>query len=117
MEKVITCINCPVGCRLTVTLENDQVTKVTGNTCIRGDKYARQECIAPERMITAVVPVADRSMPLSVKTARPVPKKLISACMQALADVTVTAPVRIGDVILPNVCGTGVDVIATRGIE
>lgn len=117
MEQVITCINCPVGCRLTVTLEDGQVTKVTGNTCIRGEKYARQETIAPERMITAVVPVEGSSCPLSVKTKQPVPKRLIADCMRALSGVTAKAPVHIGDVVLANVCGTGVDVIATRNID
>ena len=63
----ITCINCPVGCRLSVTLENGQVTSVTGNTCTRGEIYARQECVDPQRMVTAVIPVAGSAMPLSVQ--------------------------------------------------
>ena len=75
----ITCINCPVGCRLSVTLENGQVTSVTGNTCKRGEIYARQECVDPQRMVTAVIPVA-------------------------------------GSVVLANVCGTGVDIIATKSV-
>ena len=50
MEQTITCINCPVGCRMTVTIEDGKVTNVTGNVCPRGKKYAEQECIAPERI-------------------------------------------------------------------
>lgn len=116
MEQTITCINCPVGCRMTVTIEDGQVTAVTGNTCKRGEKYAHQECIAPERMVTAVIPVAGSAMPLSVKTRTPIPKKLIGQCMAALADVALTAPVKAGSVVLSDVCGTGVDVIATKSV-
>lgn len=112
----ITCINCPVGCRLSVELENGQVVSVTGNACKRGDTYARQECVDPQRMVTAVIPVEGSAAPLSVKTRTPIPKKLIDACMQALADVKLTAPVQAGSVVLPNVCGTGVDVIATKSV-
>lgn len=117
MEQIITCISCPVGCRMTVTLENGAFVSVTGNTCKRGEVYARQECVAPERMVTAVIPVKGAAMPLSVKTRTPIPKAKINACMQALAQVEITAPVHMGDVVLPDVCGTGVDIIATKSVE
>ena len=117
MEQIITCINCPVGCRMTVTLsEAGEVLKVEGNTCIRGDKYARQECTLPLRMITAVIPAEGSETPLSVKTASPVPKHLIGEVMNTLKKVTVSAPVSLGQTIVSNVCDTGVDVIATRSI-
>lgn len=112
----ITCINCPVGCRLQVTVQEGAVTAVTGNQCKRGETYAKQECIAPQRMITAVIPVAGSRCPLSVKTRTPIPKKLMFACMQALAEVKLTAPVQAGSVVLADVCGTGVDVIATKSV-
>ena len=118
MEQIITCINCPVGCRMTVAL-NDQgeVVSVSGNTCARGAKDARQECTLPLRMITAVIPCENSEIPLSVKTAEPVPKHLISAVMNQLKKVKVAAPVKLGQVILPNVCETGVDIIATRPLS
>ena len=112
----ITCINCPVGCRLDVTLENGQVVSVTGNTCKRGETYARQECVDPQRMVTAVIPVAGSAVPLSVKTRTPIPKKRIADCMRALSEVRITAPVAAGSVVLADVCGTGVDVIATKSV-
>ena len=112
----ITCINCPVGCRLDVTLENGQVVSVTGNTCKRGETYARQECVDPQRMVTAVIPVAGSAVPLSVKTRTPIPKKRIADCMRALSEVRITAPVAAGSVVLADVCGTGVDVIATNSV-
>ena len=116
MEQTITCISCPVGCRMTVQVEDGAVTSVTGNTCKRGETYARQECVAPERMVTAVIPVEGSPMPLSVKTRTPIPKAKIAACMAALAGVKLSAPVAMGDVVLPDVCGTGVDVIATKSV-
>lgn len=116
MEQTITCINCPVGCRMTVTVENGAFVSVTGNTCKRGETYARQECVAPERMVTAVVPVEGSAMPLSVKTRTPIPKAKIHDCMAALASVKLTAPVQAGSVVVPDVCGTGVDVIATKSV-
>ena len=112
----ITCINCPVGCRLSVEMEDGAVRKVTGNTCKRGEIYARQECVEPLRMVTAVIPVRGSEMPLSVKTRTPIPKKLIFPCMKALAALDVAAPIATGDVVLPNVCSSGVDVIATQDI-
>ena len=112
----LTCINCPVGCRLQVTMQDGVVTGVTGNQCKRGDTYARQECVAPQRMITAVIPVQGSKAPLSVKTRSPIPKDRIFACMQALSKVVLTAPVAAGTVVLTDVCGTGVDIIATKSV-
>lgn len=113
----ITCINCPVGCRLQVTIENGAVTKVEGNACKRGETYARQECVAPLRMITAVIPVEGSKVPLSVKTQSPIPKELIFQCMQALSEVKLAAPIAPGTVVLANVLGTGVDIIATKEVS
>ena len=112
----LTCINCPVGCRLKVTMEGGSVVSISGNQCKRGATYARQECVDPQRMITAVIPVAGSKMPLSVKTRTPISKKLIFACMEALTKVELSAPVAAGDVVLADVCGTGVDVIATKSV-
>lgn len=117
MDKVITCINCPVGCRMTVSLAADgSFVSVTGNTCPRGAVYAKQECTEPLRVITAVIPVSGSNLPLSVKTSGPVPKEKIAAIMQVLGDVSVTAPVSAGDVIVPDVLGTSADIIATRSV-
>ena len=117
-ERVITCINCPMGCRMTVTLnETGEVTGVAGNTCKRGEIYARQEVTAPVRMVTAVVPVRGSAMPLSVKTRSPIPKKDIAACMEALRGLRLTAPIAAGSTVLSDVCGSGVDVIATKTVD
>ena len=117
MEHQITCINCPVGCRMQVTVEDGQVVGITGNTCKRGVAYAEQECVAPQRMVTAVVAVADRKTPVSVKTRTPIPKKDIAACMAEIEALKLTAPIQIGEVVIENVCGSGVPVIATKTVE
>ena len=102
-----------MGCRLGVTLENGAMRSVDGAGCGRGAVYARQECVCPTRMVTSRVRVSGRREPLSVKTARPVPKEKIFACLEEIHAAEAELPVRIGDVIVPNVCGTGVDVVAT----
>lgn len=115
--RELICINCPMGCPLTVTLEDGVVTSVTGNTCPRGDAYGRKEVTNPTRIVTTTVPVdgsATERM-VSIKTAHDIPKGKIFDVVRALKDVRATAPVAIGDVILADVCGTGVDVIATKG--
>ena len=118
MEQTITCINCPVGCRMTVTLSDaGEFISVSGNTCPRGASYARQECTLPERMITAVIPVEGSSVPLSVKTAKPVPKALIPDVMRELGRVHPALPIEPGQVIIPDVLGPGSDIIATRGLK
>ena len=118
MDKVITCINCPVGCRMTVSLSDDgNFVSVAGNTCPRGAVYAKQECTEPLRVITAVIPVSGSSLPLSIKTSGPVPKEKIPAIMQLLGNYSRPAPVRAGEIIIPDVLGTGADVIATRTVS
>lgn len=117
-QKIVTCINCPVGCRITVTLSvTGEVKEVKGNTCPRGASYARQEILLPKRMITAVIPVQGSATPLSVKTALPVPKSLISDIMKELGLVRLSVPVSAGQVIIPDILGTGSDIIATRSLE
>ena len=118
MEQTITCINCPVGCRMTVTVsDSGEFLSVSGNTCARGAKYAQQECSLPLRMITAVIPAENSSIPLSVKTSVPVPKDKIFPVMKELSKIRIQAPVRIGQVIVPDVLRTGSDIVATRNLE
>ena len=119
MEKrELICIGCPLGCMVTVEMENGEVKSVTGNTCKRGDIYARKEVTNPTRIVTSTVRVTGGTADMvSVKTKEDIPKGKIFDCVTALKDVTVQAPVKIGDVIVSDICGTGVDVIATKEIE
>ena len=114
--KELICVSCPIGCAVTVTLDdNNEVVSVTGNTCRRGEDYARREVTAPARVLTTTVPVVGGVRPrVPVKTAGEVPKTMVLACARALAGVEVAAPVRAGDVVCRDILGTGVDVIAVR---
>lgn len=114
----LTCISCPMGCALTATLDGGEVISVTGNTCKRGDIYARKEVTNPTRIVTSTVRVTGGTADMvSVKTKEDIPKGKIFDCVTALKDVTVQAPVKIGDVILSDAAGTGVDIIATKSVE
>lgn len=116
MEKrELICIGCPMGCPLSVELEQDQVVRVKGNTCKRGEVYAQKEVTNPTRIVTSTVLVEGGKVSMvSVKTKEDIPKAKIFECVKALQGVTVKAPVHIGDVIVPNVAGTGVDIVATK---
>ena len=117
MEQAITCISCPVGCRMQAITENGVLASLSGNACRRGEIYARQESVAPMRMVTAVLPVEGRSLPLSVKTKTPIPKEDIRRCMAALAALELKPPIHMGQVVIADVCGSGVDVVATKQVE
>lgn len=115
---MITCINCPVGCRMTAQLtESGDFLNVTGNTCPRGALYAEQECTRPARTITLVLPAEGSSVPLSVKTSAPIPKSMIPDVLRALSRVSVSLPVSSGDIIVADILGTGSDIVATRTLQ
>ena len=117
----LTCIGCPLGCQIEVMMDEDgEILLVTGNTCPRGDKYARKEVTAPTRIVTSSVRVygsktGERMVPL--KTASDIPKGKIMDVIRDLRGVSVPCPVRIGDVLFRDVAGTGVDMIATKNVE
>ncbi|MEE1078203.1 MAG: DUF1667 domain-containing protein [Agathobacter sp.] len=111
------CIGCPLGCNVTVTMEDNEVTKVEGNTCPRGDAYARKEVTNPTRIVTSLVRVNGGTQAMvSCKTSSDIPKGKIFEITEALTKVTVNAPVAIGDVLVSNVANTGVDIIATKNV-
>lgn len=117
-ERKLICIGCPMGCPLTVEIDGGEVVSVTGNTCKRGDVYARKEVTNPTRIVTSTVRVigGDHDM-VSVKTKEDIPKGKIFECVKALKGVSVQAPVHIGDVILEDVAGTGVPIVATKNVN
>ena len=106
------CINCPKGCELEVT-NSGGVISVRGHGCPRGEAYAKAEAVNPTRMVTGLVRVAGMRKPLPVKTKSAVPKAKIPDVLFALSQTTVQLPAAIGDVVIPSVAGTGVDVVAT----
>lgn len=113
--KVMNCIMCPMGCELTVSMENGKFVSVTGNSCPRGAKYAETEVTDPRRMLTTTVRIKGGLLPLlPVVSADVLPKGKIAECVAYLRNVTVQAPVKAGDVIVPDILGLGVNIVASR---
>ncbi|MBN1777013.1 MAG: DUF1667 domain-containing protein [Clostridiales bacterium] len=115
--KTLTCINCPIGCLLTVSVDEHENQCIKGNLCKRGIVYAKAELTNPTRTVTSTVRLRNAAVSqLPVKTSSPIPKGTMRACMLALKYIEVSAPVAAGDVIIENVCGTDTDIIATRSM-
>ncbi|MDJ0770567.1 MAG: DUF1667 domain-containing protein [Ilumatobacter sp.] len=110
------CIGCPLGCRLEV--EEDEahdIVEIRGFSCKKGERFARQEHTDPRRMVTTTIGVDGGRFPrLPVSTADAIPKDLVVALCERLRATRVEAPVSMGDVVLGDALGTGVDVVATR---
>ncbi|MDE7311868.1 MAG: DUF1667 domain-containing protein [Eubacterium sp.] len=114
-KKELICIGCPMGCPLTVSMEQGAILEIAGNTCPKGEAYARKEVTNPTRIVTSTVRVEGGSRNLvSVKTKEDIPKDKIFACMEEINNILAKAPIAIGDVLLENVAGTGVAVVATK---
>ena len=110
-----TCINCPLSCPLELTEEDGEVLEVKGADCRVGEKYAVEEFRNPRRTVSTTVRVKGGVLPLlPVVSAAPIPKALVRDAVRILAKLTVNAPVADGQVIYPDILGTGVDVIASR---
>ena len=114
MKRELTCIICPRGCSLTVNMDGAK-TCVSGNGCPKGEKYGIEECTHPTRTVTSIVRVENRKNTMvSVKTASPVPKENIFDVMESIKKTSVKATVKIGEIVLTNICGT--DIIITKDI-
>ena len=114
-EVQLICTACPQGCTLTALIENGEVIKVTGNNCKKGLDYGVAEMTDPRRMVASSVRVKNGFHPLlPVYTERPVPKPLIPQVLAEIRKVEVTAPVKVKSVIVENVLGTGINVLASR---
>ncbi|HEY8499648.1 MAG TPA: DUF1667 domain-containing protein [Clostridia bacterium] len=115
--KNLICINCPIGCMLEVTLDGDTINSIRGYQCKRGFEYARAECTNPVRTVTSTVKVKNGNLSVApVKTEKPIPKRLILDCMKEINRCCVQAPVKTGDVIVENLLGTGVNIVATGSV-
>lgn len=115
MKRSLVCVSCPLGCPIEVEIENGQVISVRGNTCKRGDAYARTEVTNPVRSLTTSVKLEGGiHTVVPVKSSSPVPKDRMFDCMKEINGAVIKAPVKIGDVVIENICGLGVDIIATN---
>ena len=111
MERDLTCIVCPLGCKIKVILEDGKVISVSGNSCKRGKAYAETECVFPMRTVTSTVRCDDGTL-VSVKTSRPIPKDKMLDCIKIINNNIAHLPIRAGDVIIKDVYGS--DIIATQ---
>lgn len=117
-RKELVCIRCPLGCNMEVVMDDGDIREIKGNTCKRGEDYARREITNPVRTVTSTVRVAGiDDMMIPVKTKKDIPKEKMMDCVKALKDIKVTLPVHLGDVIIENVVETGVSIIAARTVE
>ena len=118
------CTTCPSECLLTVEVERDAgghvaaVRSVTGNSCPRGDKFAHQELTCPMRVLTTTVAVSggDEAL-LPVRTAEAIPLALHTQAMDLIRGLVVNAPIRMGDVVLPNLLDTNINLVASMDID
>ena len=118
MTKEIICTVCPTGCTIRVEGENGNITNIEGFSCPRGKTYAENEFISPVRILTSTAKVKNAKAPLvAVRSKTPVPKDKLFDCMAEIRRLELTAPVKRGDVLISDICGTGVDIIATGEAE
>ena len=116
--RELTCIGCPLGCMLSVTTDQGSIIKIAGNTCKKGEIYAKKEMTDPRRIVTSTVRVNGGKAPvISVKTKEDIPKNKIMECMRQINQTIVQAPVEIGDIIIENVAGTNIAVVATKAVH
>lgn len=115
MERELICIVCPRGCRLKVNVDEKIVT---GNSCKRGEIYGINEVTSPVRVITSTVKINGAALRmLPVKTDGAIPKDLNFKCMEEIAKVEVEAPIKVGQVVIEDVLGTGINVVAARTLK
>jgi len=117
-EKKITCIVCPIGCKILVRTNGKQFEILNGNKCKRGIEYARNEALDPRRILTTSILVKGGEWPLvSVKTTEPIPKDKIFTVLKKVHQITVDAPVKSGQIILKNIDNTGINIVATKTVK
>lgn len=118
VNRKLICIGCPKGCLITVTKDADGELTITGNSCKIGENYARNEVTAPKRGLTSIMKVEGGAYKVvSVKTKGEIPKEKIADCMQVIRGATVKAPVALSKVLITDIAGTGIDVVATSAVE
>jgi len=114
MSESMTCICCPFGCRVHIEGKGEK-TQITGHKCKKGEEYALQEIRDPRRILTTTVPIDNGMLCLlPVKSNKEIPKNLVKACVIKLSKISVSAPIKCGDLVCKNILGTEVDIIASR---
>jgi CxxC motif-containing protein len=117
-EKEVTCIICPIGCKILVRMDSSKLEVLKGYKCKKGIEYARNEALDPRRMLTTSILVINGDWPLvSVKSSKPIPKEKVFSVLEEIKRVDINAPVKSGQAILKNVADTDIDIIATKTVQ
>lgn len=115
--KELVCVNCPMGCRITVTMDEGKLLDIKGYTCDRGKNYAAQECIRPMRILTSTVRIENAEFRvLPVITSKEIPLDMMEEAMQQIRCISVQAPVQVSQVLVHDFLHTGADLIASRSM-
>ena len=118
MKKELICIVCPKSCNLNIQIDNKKILSVKGALCKRGEEYAYQEITNPKRKIASSIKVINGELPLvSIRLSAPIPKNEVFNVMGEIKKTEVHAPIKIGQVLIKNVLGLGIDIIATKNID
>jgi len=116
-KKTLTCVACPKGCEITVEHDGDEIRDIMGNACPQGADYAKEEIIAPTRILPTTVRVKNGALPLCpVKTTKQIPLELMHQAMELIGEKEVEAPIEMGQLIIKNILDTEADVVATRDL-
>jgi len=117
-EKEITCIVCPIGCKILVKTDGKNFEYLEGYKCKRGIEYARSEALDPKRMLTSSISVEGGEWPLvSVKSSAAVPKDKVFDVLKVIRKTKAKAPIKLGQIIIKNVAETNVDIVATKSVK
>ena len=117
MKKTMTCIECPVGCSLEISFSNNSLTDIQGNKCARGAEYAEKELFAPLRSLTCLMRVEGSEAVLSVRSTGLIPAEQILSCVKTIYKTRAPSDTKEGNILIFNICGTGINIIATSSVQ
>lgn len=118
MINNLICTVCPIACNITVEEDGNDKYKVYGNKCEKGEAYAVQEIKNPVRIFTSTVNISGSNIKrLPIRSKDPVPKNIISEIIKPIREIRVNAPIKKGDIIIENILGSGVDIVASRSVN
>ncbi len=117
-NKHFTCVICPIGCEIDVQLEDGNVVSTEGNKCAKSEEFVLQELKEPKRILTTTIRIRGAKWAmLPVRTDEPIPKRLLFKVIEELANIEMQAPVKVSDVIIGDIAGTGANIVATRNMK
>jgi len=112
------CTVCPVACNMTIEGQRKDNYIVSGNKCDKGKSYAIQEIKNPVRIFTSTINITGGSIKrLPIRSKEPVPKNIIREIITPIREIKVKAPIKKGDVIIKNILGSGIDIVASRSVD